>query len=189
MRAVTRHAHNPAARHWKAVRKISAYLNKATKDLGVVSQRGGGLKLSLFVGTDYADRCNDRRSVSGSTVILRNTAMCAKSTTQHCVALFTSEGGYVSMDQGAETDLLAIKAVLDFIQPHLSGRAIDMYEDNEGVNTMAENHRSKHIDGRLRFSARACEVRAGNNLQCNLGGTTCGHPYEAMRARGVPEAP
>ena len=35
VRAVARHAHNPTARHWKAVRKIIAYL-KATKDLGVV---------------------------------------------------------------------------------------------------------------------------------------------------------
>ena len=40
MRAVARHAHNPAARHWKAVRKAFTCL-KGTKDLGVV------LKLSL----------------------------------------------------------------------------------------------------------------------------------------------
>ena len=47
VRAVARHAHNPAARYWKAVRKIIAYL-KGTKDLGVVFRRGGELKLSLF---------------------------------------------------------------------------------------------------------------------------------------------
>ena len=60
VRAVARLAHNPAARHWKAVRKIIAYL-KAAKDLGVVFRRGGDLKLSLFAGADYADRCKDRR--------------------------------------------------------------------------------------------------------------------------------
>ena len=53
VRAVARHAHNPAARHWKAVRKILACL-KATKDLGVVFWRGGDLKLSLFADADYA---------------------------------------------------------------------------------------------------------------------------------------
>ena len=62
VRAVARHAHNPAARHWKAVRKIVSYL-KATKDLGVVFRLGGDLKLPLFADADYADRCNERRSV------------------------------------------------------------------------------------------------------------------------------
>ena len=88
VRAVARHAHNPAARHWKAVREIIAYL-KAPKDLAVVFQPGGGLKLS-FADADYADRCNDRRSVSGVAVMLRNTAVSASSTTQHCVTLSTS---------------------------------------------------------------------------------------------------
>ena len=46
-RAVARDAHNPAARYRKAVRKIVAYL-KATKDLQVVFQRGGDLKLLVF---------------------------------------------------------------------------------------------------------------------------------------------
>ena len=47
------------------------------------------------------------------------------------MTLCTSEVKYVAMAHGAKT-ALAIKAVLDFVQPHLSGRAIDMYEDNEG---------------------------------------------------------
>ena len=88
VRAVAPHAHNLAARHWKAVRKIIANL-KAPKDLGVVSQRGGDLKLSL-ADAYYADRCNDRRSVLGVAIMLRNTAVSASNTTQHCVTLSTS---------------------------------------------------------------------------------------------------
>ena len=73
-RAVARHVHNPAARHWKAVREIIAYL-KATKDLGVVFRRGGDLKLSLFADdADDVDICNDRRSVSSVAVMLGNNA-------------------------------------------------------------------------------------------------------------------
>ena len=123
--------------------------------------------------------------------MLGNTAVSASSTTQHCATLSTSEAEYVAMTHGAKTDL-AIKAVLDFVRPHLSGRAIGMYEDNEGAKALAEypqgSHRSKHRRT-LSFSAGACEVGAGNNSQCSLGGTTCRHPYEATRARGVPEAP
>ena len=151
--AVVQHTHNPAARHWKAVRKINASL-RATKDLGVVFRRGGDLKLSFFADADYADRCNDGRSVSGVTVILGNTAVSTSSTTQHCVTLSTSEAEYAAMAHGAKT-ALAMKAVLDFVEPHLSGRVIDMYEDNEGAMALAENplrfHRSKHIDVRFHF--------------------------------------
>ena len=63
MRAVAGHSHNPTARHWKAVRKITVYL-EATKDLGAVVRRGGDSELSLFADTDCAHRYNDRRSVS-----------------------------------------------------------------------------------------------------------------------------
>ena len=58
------------------------------------------------------------------------------------------------MAHGANT-ALDIKVVLDFVQPHLSGRAIDMYEDNEGAKPLAENpqgsHRINHIDVRFHF--------------------------------------
>ena len=150
------------------------------------------MKISLFADVDYAGRCNDRRPVSGVATMLGNTAVSASSTMQHYVTLSTSEAEYVATAHGAKI-ALAIKAMLDFVQPHLSGRAIDMYEDNEGAKALDKNpqgsHRSKHIDVRFHFSAGACEVGVANNLQYSLGGTTCGHPYEDTRARGVPEAP
>ena len=153
VRAVARHAHNPAARHWKAVWKMISYL-KATKDLGVVFRRGGDLKLSLFADEDYVSRYNDKRSISGVAVMLGNTAVRASSTTQHCVTLSTREAEYATIAHVAKT-VLAEKAVLDFAQPHLSGRAIDVYEDDEGAKGLAENpqgsNRNKHIDVRFHF--------------------------------------
>ena len=68
VRAVARQAQNPAERHWRAVRKIIAYLNK-TKDLGLVFVKDGDRKLSVYVNADYANKDNDRRSVSGVEVI------------------------------------------------------------------------------------------------------------------------
>ncbi|CAM9881234.1 unnamed protein product [Ascophyllum nodosum] len=96
------------------------------------------MKLSLFADADYAGIFNDRRSVFGVLVMLGNTAMSASSTAQHCVTLSTSEAENVAMTHGAKT-ALAMKAVLDFIQPHLSGGAIDLYEGNEGAKALAEN--------------------------------------------------
>ena len=71
------------------------------------------MKLSLFADADHADRCNDRRTVSGVTVMLGNTAVSANSMTQHCVTLSISEVDYVAMAHGART-ALPIKAVLEF---------------------------------------------------------------------------
>ena len=87
--------------------------------------------------------------------MLGNTPVSASSTTQHCVTLLsTSEAEYVAIAHGAKTSL-AIKAVLDFVQPHIRGRAINMYEDKEGAKALAENlqgsHRDKHIDVRFHF--------------------------------------
>ena len=121
------------------------------------------MKLSLFADADKADRCNDRRSVSGVAVMLGNTDVSASSTTQHCVTLSTIEAEYVAMAHGAKT-ALAIEVVLDFVQPHLSGEAIDMYEDNEGANALAEcpGFSLQQAHGcALSFSAKACEVGAG----------------------------
>ena len=117
--------------------------------------------------------------------MLGNTGVSASSTTQHCVTLSTSEAEYVAMAYGAKA-ASAIQAVLDFRQPHLSSSAIDLYEDSEGAKALAENpqgsHRSKHVDVRFHFLR-------GKKSQYSLGGTICGHLYEATKARGVPEAP
>ena len=52
--------------------------------------------------------------------------------TQHCVTLSTGGAENDAIAHGAKT-VLAIKAVLYFVHPHLSGRATDVFEDNEGA--------------------------------------------------------
>ena len=151
VRAVARQAHDPAERHWRAVYKIISYLN-GRKKLGLVFSKGGGLKLSVYVDADYADKANDRRSVSGVAVM---SSVIASSTTQHCVTLSTSEAECVAMAQGAKTALFT-RAVLAFLQPQFVGRIIDLFEDNQGAIAMAENPISggrtkQHIDVRYHF--------------------------------------
>ena len=102
VRAVARQAHDPAEKHWRAVRKIIAYLSK-TKYLGLVFVKDGDRKLSVYVDADYANKDNDRRSVSGVTVMVGGTVVNASSTTQHCATLSTSEAEYVAMAQGGKT--------------------------------------------------------------------------------------
>ena len=132
---------------------IISYLN-GTKKLELVFSKGGGLKLSVCVDADYADKANNRRSVSGVAVMLGGTSVIASSTTQHCVTLSTSEAEYVAIAYGAKTALFT-RPVLAFLQPQLIGRIIDLFEDNQGTIAMAENPisggRTKHIDVRYHF--------------------------------------
>ena len=94
-KAVARHPYNLAAWNWKPALKIIINLY-TTKDLGVVFRRGGDLKLLLFAGADYADRCNYRRSVSGVAIMLGNTAVSTSSARQHYVTPSMSEEEYVT---------------------------------------------------------------------------------------------
>ena len=55
VRVVARQAQDPAERHWRAVRKIIACLNK-TKDLGLVFVKDGNRKLSVYIDADYANK-------------------------------------------------------------------------------------------------------------------------------------
>ena len=93
--------------------------------------RGGNFVLSVYVDADYASQSNWRRSVSGVAVMLGGAAISATSTTQHCVTLSTSEAEYVAITQGARM-ILFTNAVLEFLQPQISGRTVDVFEDNQG---------------------------------------------------------
>ena len=165
VRAVARQAHDPAERHWRAVRKIITYLNKM-KDLGLVFVKDGDRKLSVYVDADYANKDNDRRSVSGVAATVGGTVVNASSsTTQHCVTISTSEAEYVAMAQGAKTALFT-KAVLDFLQPELANETIYLFEDNQGAIAIAENPisggRTKHIDVRYHFTGELVERKVLN---------------------------
>ena len=150
--------------HWQPVRKKIAYLNK-TKDLELVFVKDGDRKLSVYVDADYANKDNDRRSVSGAAVMVGGTVVDASSATQHCVTLSTSETEYVAMAQGAKTALFT-KAVLNFLQPELANETIDLFEDNQGAIAIAENPisggRTKHIDVRYQFTRELVERKVLN---------------------------
>ena len=159
VRVVARQVHDPAERHWRAVWRIIAYLNKA-KDLGLVCVKDGDRKLSVYVDADYANKDSDRRSVSGVAVMVGGTVVNASSTTH--VTLSTSEAEYVAVAQGAKTALLT-KTVLCYLQPELASETIDLFEDNQGAIAIAETPisggRTKHIGVRYYFIRELVPVR------------------------------
>ena len=116
--------------------------------------RGSGLGLEVYAETDYADKANDRRSVSGIAVTLGGTAVSHASKTQHVGSLSTSEIEYIAAGDG-DKEALFVRAVLSFIAPETSGASIKALEDNQSAKALIENPlssaRSKHIDVRFHF--------------------------------------
>ena len=153
LRACARHSHNPSPRHWKTLLQVAAYVN-ATKEMGLRFVRGSGLRLSVYADAEYAAASIDRRSVSGVAVMLGDTAIGWKSSTQKCVNTATCEAEYVALCD-ASKEALFTRAVLVFLQPELSGMRVDIFVDNEGAKAIADNpssaSRSKHIDVKLHF--------------------------------------
>ena len=111
--------------------------------------RGSGLGLEVYADADYAEKANDRRSVSGIALTLEVTFVRHASTTQHVVWLSTSEVEYITAGDGVK-EALFVRAVLSFIAPETSVVSIDVLEDNQGTKALIENPlsfaRNKLID-------------------------------------------
>ncbi|CAB1113403.1 unnamed protein product [Ectocarpus sp. CCAP 1310/34] len=121
VRAVARHAHAPAKRHWDAIQKILGYL-KGTRDLGITYQRGSGLGLAVYVDASYADT-EDRRSVSGLATTVGGTVVSHGSKTQSIVSLSSTEAEYIAAGEGVKEAFL-VRAVLSFVAPETRGSSI-----------------------------------------------------------------
>ena len=116
--------------------------------------RGSGLGLEVYADADYADKANDRRSMSGIAVTSGGNVVSHANKTQHVVLLTTSEGDYITAGDGVK-EAVFLRAVLSFIAPETSGASIKVLEDNQGAKVLIENPlsftRSKHIDVRFHF--------------------------------------
>ena len=153
VRAVSRHSNNPAERHWKAVLQIIRYL-LGTKDLSLTFEWGSGLEISVFADANYAEKADERRSVSGVVVTVGKSSVSWFSSTQKIVTLLTTEAEYVALGDGVK-EALFVKGVLSFSIPSISENCIKVFVDNDGAISLANNPlssaRTEHIDVRFHF--------------------------------------
>ena len=76
------------------------------------------MNLWVFADANYAEKADDRRSVSGVAVTLGNSVVSWVSSTQKIVTLSNTEAEYVALGDGVKEALFA-KSVLSFIVPPL----------------------------------------------------------------------
>ena len=113
VRAVSRHSNSPAERHWNVVLQIIRYL-LGTKDLSLAFEWGSGLEISVFADANYAEKADDRRSVSGVPVTVGKSSVSWFSSTQKIVTLSTTEAEYIALGDRVK-EALFVKGVLSFI--------------------------------------------------------------------------
>ena len=108
----------------------------------------------MYADADYAAASNGRRSVSDIAVMLDDTALAWKSSTQKYATTATCEADCGVLCD-AYKEALFTRAVFVFLQPELSGVREDIFVDYEGSKAIADNpssaSRSKHIDVKLHF--------------------------------------
>ena len=152
-RVVARHANDPTERHWQAVLQIIQYL-PGTKDLSLTYERGPDFTMSVYTGANFAEKADDKRSVSRVVVTLGSATVSWLSSTQKIVTLSTTEAEYVALGDGVKEALFA-KAVASFLVPGLTEKIMLAIVDNVGAINLASNPlssaRTKHIDVRFHF--------------------------------------
>ena len=115
--------------------------------------RRSGLGLEVYGDAEYADKANDRRSVSWIAVTLGDNVVSHTSKTQHAVSLPTSKADYIAVRDGVKEALFA-RAVLSSITPETSLASIKVNKNNHGTKALIDplsSARSEHIDVRFHF--------------------------------------
>ena len=94
--------------------------------------------MELWTDSNYAEKADDTRSVSGIAVMLCHGVVGWASSTHKVISVSTTEAEYISIGDGVKEALFA-KGVLSFLVPELSEKCIDVFVDNAGAISLATN--------------------------------------------------
>ncbi|KAK6160335.1 hypothetical protein DH2020_003716 [Rehmannia glutinosa] len=156
---VSRYMENPTTTHFKAAKRILRYL-KGTINFGLLYSVSNDYKLVGYSDSDWAGDTDDRKSTTGFTFFMGDTAFTWGSKKQPIVTLSTCEAEYV-----AATSCVSHAIWLRNLLKELSISQEDpteIYVDNKSAIALAKNpvfhNRSKHIDTRYHY-IRECISR------------------------------
>ena len=145
---VSRYSQSPGQEHWKALKRILAYLRK-TLNYGLLFG-GGDDELYDYCDADYAGDLGNRRSTSGAVFTLHNGPVSWFSRRQSCVALSTTESEFISAAEGAK-EAIWLKRFHSELGARTS--AMPLRCDNQGaialIHDLVFHQRTKLIDVRF----------------------------------------
>ncbi|OWY97683.1 hypothetical protein PHMEG_00031731, partial [Phytophthora megakarya] len=153
MTQLSRLLENPDQQHWKVAIHVLKYL-KGTRCLGIVyNGNKGKVELTAYTDVDWGSNLGDRRSVSGTMMMISGAPGVFRSKYQRTVALISAEAEYIVLGQCTQEVLWTRTMLKDL--GHEQGVATQVLEDNQGAIALASNAgynaRTKHVDIKHHF--------------------------------------
>ncbi|KAL5478632.1 hypothetical protein ACEPAI_2818 [Sanghuangporus weigelae] len=142
---------NPGPDHWKAVKRVFAYL-KGSRNLWLTYGGVQGRELKGFTDADRSMQ-EERRAISDYVFILNGGAISWYSKTQEIVSLSTAESEYIAATHAAKEAIWLRQLVYQLFKTSLQPTTI--FSDNKSAISITKerqfNARTKHIDVRYHF--------------------------------------
>ena len=159
---VSRYSQNPGQEHWKALKRIMAYLRN-TMNFGLLL--GGTIgDLIGYCDADYAGDLGNRRSTSGAVFTLHNGPISWFSRRQSCVALSTTESEFISAAEATKEAIWLNRILTELGVGELP---VTLKCDNQGAIALIHDpvfhQRTKHIDVRF-FFVRDAQAESKVNI-------------------------
>ncbi|KAF0689588.1 Aste57867_18977 [Aphanomyces stellatus] len=134
--------------HWKQAKRVLRYL-KGTKSLCLKidsTDQEGAFQVEAYCDADFANSCEDRKSISGFLVMFLDCCLSAGSRMQSMVTLSTAEAEYIALCDLVKELLWYIELLEELGFPQGS---IVVHCDNQSAIAIAKNpghhERTKHI--------------------------------------------
>ncbi|SOV01853.1 uncharacterized protein UDID_18821 [Ustilago sp. UG-2017a] len=150
---LARHMREPSQEHYQAAQRVLRYL-ESTKEVGLV-YRANESQEPLVAHSDAnwaSDATIQRRSTSGSVVLVYGNPVAWKSATQKCVSLSAVEAEFIAATE-ATHEVLFLKQLLRSIG--IATGTPTVYSDNTGCIQVskdpAQHWKLKHIDTKYHF--------------------------------------
>ncbi|CAI5734969.1 unnamed protein product [Hyaloperonospora brassicae] len=152
----TRETHAPRLKDWKLAKRIARYLKGTTTskmNMTPVHDASSPITLEAYSDADYAADKIDRKSLTGSVVLVKVMAISWASRKQGGVTLLTMEAEFVAASETAR-ELLGIREMLGEVgmEPELSMTLhVDKQASIRQLDGEATSMKAKHIDVRVKF--------------------------------------
>lgn len=159
--SVSRYLNNHNDDHWRAVKRIFAYL-VGTSEYGIEFCSGGSTtKLVGYSDADYASEVETRRSTTGYLFELARGPVTWSSQRQKLVTLSTTESEYVAASAASREAIWLRKLLRDIGYP--CAGATTIFVDNQSAIKLVRNpefhKRTKHIDIRYHYIREKVEEK------------------------------
>lgn len=157
----SRFSNNPGKAHWTAIKRIFRYL-KGTPKTKLEFSKDGNPRIEGYGDADWANKSEDRRSITGSLFKLQCGPISWQSKKQATVALSTTEAEYMALSATCQ-EALWLRALAQELDPEAVASGTVIYCDNKGAADLAKTTsyrpRSKHIDVRHHFLRERVQLK------------------------------